>query len=1281
MDDLEALEKATAARPMSSADGAGGGRESRRESAVKRALDAPTLAPKRQKRRWPSSSPASSAPASPAGAIVQYGDGDGVVVGNAAAADDDDDANNGSLPGKICLGCKRTYMSFDGLMGNLTTLVPWALPKGRGAWCDLCHKCHRTCFAHEHSLQLFGTWLRDDVNFVKWTFYLAAYASLVMEACHRITFDMVKERMVIIRFALGLFGFPASPSVVQPITAHTAGPPPDCRALCNMAVDWTPRIGMFVDFDVAASISSKFTFKRPGSASFLHPWTLLHSEVDDDREILAGWYPGAAESFSSVHATPDDICVAGTSRLAMKLSNIVSAFKPVLAMFTTAMWSSTKESSLTVYLTKFQSLHGEASVVGEGAVIYIADEWIVGLRNLKAFLSRYRTYAKTKYKHAMLLECSASLFGFRSFFIGKHVQLKFATNLELLWHRLNFFQHASVKIAEHGFFLYLAASGLETTLKNGLIDCVGSEPSPHDSRVAFSAWARSTLYIVFAEQVTNATTGDEGILKTLLEDANACIRLLKGFDVASEMICDVTNYATLLQCSVMPTDVVPSTLSAAMDNIMNTSRFKILKDALTESEAGKSILSAASCLVQLSSKDSLADGKLAVAISGMSDDRLPKLSIPPPGADCECSIDNFALLSDMGIVEIMTESLCHATHAFALWSPFRMEQQSTRVLTWIEDLVKSIVFYDAMLSIYLQALIGQGKMATVLYGDGGGFVNDEVAAFAELQSRLQEADFDDDPLRGFIHTLMTALNNSPDIIKRNIQCHDAFDVLNTKVLPNIHSREQIVEFLVCAAHLPELPLSAQAALDEWHAKQAIGAEQSSYLVSGSAMLTTFSALRTAILNVRIYVGHEISIIIFDDGDRGVSFRGSLERAKSLTEDLLQLSLPPFVLDLAGQSTQLVLNSYIASLQTRSLLPGKLPDVVGDERVVECIDLLVDKEAIAESMKFTAMMFSDAKNDHVWPSDALHALLRTLLASMPVVGFELSIHELCNVDGGSTPRPVPLPEARLCVDQVCVLYSSASHVALALAFLQTKFISGSEGCIRDHKLKSDIENAINFVRQTVSKLLQTIDGPEFSAFETHYSDMPWLLSKAACKQFLLSVQALTPSICRWCIVRLVADMDAVSIDLANQTPAWNHYISDTNFLPLMAKKNLLQWPWRKQLNETAAAMFGMIADSSRLHTSWGLQPSLRADDEFGETMFLASTLFGSAKTAITMIACCSVLLEKKGDDRASQALTLLQHKREVLPKTIITELEKAAATANQTTTGISGKDTKLKKTEK
>ena len=130
---------------------------------------------------------------------------------------------------------------------------------------------------------------------------------------------------------------------------------------------------------------------------------------------------------------------------------------------------------------------------------------------------------------------------------------------------------------------------------------------------------------------------------------------------------------------------------------------------------------------------------------------------------------------------------------------------------------------------------------------------------------------------------------------------------------------------------------------------------------------------------------------------------------------------------------------------------------------------------------------------------------------------------------------------------------------------------------------------------------------------------------------------------------------------------SHYISDTKFLPVLAKKNLLQWPWRKQLNETASTLFAMIADSSRLHTSWGLRPSLRADEEFGEAMALASSVFESAKVAITLIACCSVLLEKKGDDRAAQALTLLQNKRETLPKAMVVELDKVAQTAAKGTT--------------
>ena len=98
------------------------------------------------------------------------------------------------------------------------------------------------------------------------------------------------------------------------------------------------------------------------------------------------------------------------------------------------------------------------------------------------------------------------------------MKFKFAGALELLWHKVTIFQVASVEIA--GAPDHPAARGLETTLKNGLVGCFRSEASSAsssvDSRVSFSAWARSALFHVFAEQVTKAN-GDEGIVATCWE--------------------------------------------------------------------------------------------------------------------------------------------------------------------------------------------------------------------------------------------------------------------------------------------------------------------------------------------------------------------------------------------------------------------------------------------------------------------------------------------------------------------------------------------------------------------------------------------------------------------------------------------------------------------------------------------------------------------------------------------------------------------------------------------
>ena len=143
-----------------------------------------------------------------------------------------------------CLGCQRTFMS------DMSWFVEhgptqWAFPKGRGAWCRDCHTCWRTCYSHEHSLHLFGAWLRFRANYRKWQCTLVAFLSLVREEHAKITLQMVVEREQTIEFLSGLLGFNFSrPSVVVPLTQLERGVTLDGKMLVTMQTESGFRVGV-----------------------------------------------------------------------------------------------------------------------------------------------------------------------------------------------------------------------------------------------------------------------------------------------------------------------------------------------------------------------------------------------------------------------------------------------------------------------------------------------------------------------------------------------------------------------------------------------------------------------------------------------------------------------------------------------------------------------------------------------------------------------------------------------------------------------------------------------------------------------------------------------------------------------------------------------------------------------------------------------------------------------------------------------------------------------------
>ena len=194
-----------------------------------------------------------------------------------------------------------------------------------------------------------------------------------------------------------------------------------------------------------------------------------------------------------------------------------------------------------------------------------------------------------------------------------------------------------------------------------------------DGKLPFSTWARAPLFYVLREQLENSDETRDGVVSLLLEDVDYCVGLINarpGAELDKELSGDLHDYSNMLRSSANPGHVLASDISTAMTKLESV-RCKPLYDAIHDSPVGKVVLSAAHCLLQLSSKDALGDGKLSLACKVIGDSRLPSLRIGAGEDAGKIIIDNFGLIAGNGIVEIMQESVAHMVEALALWSVAR----------------------------------------------------------------------------------------------------------------------------------------------------------------------------------------------------------------------------------------------------------------------------------------------------------------------------------------------------------------------------------------------------------------------------------------------------------------------------------------------------------------------------------------------------------------------------------------------------------------------------------
>jgi len=790
------------------------------------------------------------------------------------------------------------------------------------------------------------------------------------------------------------------------------------------------------------------------------------------------------------------------------------------------------------------------------------------------------------------------------------------------------------------------------------------------------AWLRGLLVKAWEDlyQVQKDPANVKVVLKGFVEDSAKVMGQLAQSEFmassCSEVLNDMRALDTLM-CGATETPAVrASDVSKALEHV-KSKKLGALYQAICKSAIGKTVIAAATTMMQLSAKDQTADDKLGLATAVLKDGRLPKLQLTAGGdsATADAVISNFGLVCDGSVVEVLDESLNHMAESLELWSPMRMQDKIDEIATWVPLLINSAAFYSECSCLYLHAL-AESCHVSKLFGGGGGTFGDDAnggdapigASFAEVSAVVEENMHDEDAMVEFVGRLTSFIRHKlPAEVKAQVGVEDSISMLEDKVLRNSKSRSQAAVVLMTLADMQDLPRCASEALDEWKTKHSLGKEASSFLAKSISLDYAVKELAALPVAVGDWYTEEDILLQLDEGEGLQGLTSSCSKAAALHPALLTC---PAVLQsgkLVVEVVQIAVDDFADALFLDSIaMPSPISGLATVQNVCSIFDTFYKKNNSPEMVKLATKVFSSStRGGQSWPAEGLHSLVVRLLDMLPDDTFSIATERFCVPD--SNPGEWNSKDRCKAVLEVLL---KMSQVAVSCAWLRAR-VSNSEGMVKQGgcKLKDDAELALNFMRSTANQMAEKLE--QGLLYGAVVEGMPCRAPIGSAKDWFQCARGLMPLVCKVVLVKLVGSVAALSVEVAKCTPKVDHIVGTDSFNSKLARSSLLGWPSRKQLNDKAILLFHGIADCGRLHAQWALSPDLETDEDVNADFKSARSVFTSARQAMMAIAAANILLELSGEERAAKAEDLLNRKRAELPEILIKELEKAKKTKQHT----------------
>lgn len=695
---------------------------------------------------------------------------------------------------------------------------------------------------------------------------------------------------------------------------------------------------------------------------------------------------------------------------------------------------------------------------------------------------------------------------------------------------------------------------------------------------------------------------------------------------------------------------------------LDSAHMALFKKCFLECALGRSVIASASLLLQTSAKEEAANRKVSRAIEALDDSRLPKLeALTIDNEATRAVVRNFRLISEGSIAEVLDESLADIYEACKMWCVPTMRQKAGDIMTWINALLKNLLFYDECTSLYLQAVayqggfeqcvcISNGAIALSSPSSAGSACGEPKASFRTLSSFIEDRMFDEDALQKFAVAFQSFLEfGIPESIRGDMPTSNALNELRTKVLVNFEARNNFLTALEAIAELGVIPPSPEEALAEWREKQLLGKDSSSFLVQAVVAQNAVRTLRDTPLYMADGDGDEV-VLTLDEGQGLQALTGSYKASAGMHARLLVAPVVQATNRLLEGVMQVATDEFSDSLKLS--VARVAPPVLAapnTNAVALMLQGFYEPGAGPDMVKCVSRVFATSgRKDHAWPSRSLLTLLSKLTGTIPQGMCQISLRKFCRPNAPVLQVEI---EKALPLWEMMSMMSETFHI---FAFCRSRILEdeplGRDGCLKD-----DFAMAVSVVHVTINKAVSL----------SVRSDMilgiapavVWSEPTIGCGEWFAAAQAAAEQLSVYLVGKMVAALASLSRNLLEVTPPFNHIAGDQFFNARLARQQLLGWPRRGELNERSVALFRAMSAVSRLHTQWGLSPALGQDERFAEDLASAQRTFQSARTAICVIAAVNVVVELRDQEQVAGATDLLRRKVEGMPLALQAQLEK------------------------